>query len=215
MNDKTLHVLFVEDSEDDMELLLDTLRREYGDIVHHRVDSAARLHAALDQRTWDVVLCDHNLPALDAPAALRIVQGRRADIPFIIVSGSIGDDAAAATMMSGAADMINKDKLYRLVPAIRRELEKSATVGDLRAAREHIRQIEHYDQLTGLPNRDFLARRIDGMIAFHCNPCSFALVAINISRFLLIPRTLGIDAANQTLRLVGERIRKCVGDTGL
>ena len=214
-NDTTLHVLFVEDSEDDMELILEAMRAEYRKIVHRRVDSPALLHAALQEKPWDVVLCDHSLPALDAPAALRIVLDRHRDIPFIIVSGSIAEDAATETMMSGAADMISKNNLHRLVPVIKRELQKSATVDDLRAAREHIRQIEHYDQITGLPNRDFLARRVDGMIDYHSGPCAFALMVINLSRFLLIPRTLGVDAANQALRLVGERIRKCVGRAGL
>lgn len=212
---KTLHVLFVEDSEDDMELLFDALRGEYDRIDHCRVETPAQLGNALQARPWDIILCDHNLPAMDAPAALRIIQQQGVETPVIIVSGSIVGDATAATILSGAADMINKNNLSRLVPAVKRELEKSATVVDLRVAREHIRQIEHYDLLTGLPNRDFLAKRVDAMIAFATDATTFALMVINLSRFLMIPKTLGVDAANETLRLIGERVRKCVGSAGV
>jgi diguanylate cyclase len=216
---KTLRVLFVEDSEDDKELVLGALRSEYADIVHQRVDTADALRMALIEMTWDVILCDHSLPKLNAPKALRIVQEYGPEIPFLIVSGSIENDAVAAAMMAGAADMISKDHLPRLVPAVKRELEKSTALADLRQARAHIRQMSYYDQLTGLPNREFLARSVEHLIGVsgpaNARGDTFALMVINLSRFLLIPRTLGAEAGNQTLRLVGERIRKCIGDAGL
>ncbi|RZI42374.1 GGDEF domain-containing response regulator [Herbaspirillum sp. HC18] len=205
----TLHVLFVEDSEDDKELVLEELRGEFGDIVHQRVETAQALHSAVMSRKWDIVLCDHNLPALDAPSALRIVQLHYTDMPFIIVSGSIEEQDGAAVMMAGAADMISKNNLSRLVPAIKRELQKSSAMLDLREAREQIQQIAYYDQRTGLPNREFLARRACSLMADHTT--CFALMVLNLNRFLLIPRTLGVEAGNQTLRLIGERIRKTLG----
>ena len=214
-NKKTICVLFVEDSENDKELLLATLGGEFADIRHERVDSAAALRTALLTQAWDVILCDHNLPALDAPAALRIVQESGCDAPFIIVSGSMPEAAAVAAMMAGAADMIGKDHLSRLVPAVKRELRKSSAVLDLREAREQIRQIAYYDQLTGLPNREFLDKNVQRLTADPDPVEKLVLMLVNINRFALIHRTLGIEAADQTLHLVGERLRKSVGDAGL
>lgn len=211
---KLLRILFVEDSADDMELLLEELRNEYAEILHQRVDSAHPLRAALEQEKWDVIICDHNLPALDAPSALRIVQEKRNDIPFIIVSGLIEENTAVAAMMSGAADTISKDKLSRLVPAVKREVKKASTIRDLRKAREHIDRLAYYDQLTGLPNRESLARYLDGLLDQPVPPEKPAMLVININRFRHIPRTLGVGAANHVLRVVAERIRESVMEAG-
>lgn len=211
---KLLRVLFVEDSEDDAALLLTTLHQAYGEILHLRVDSAAALRVALEQEKWDLIVCDHNLPDLDAHSAMRIAQEENRDIPFIIVSGSIDEDIAVAAMMAGATDTISKNQLARLVPAVEREMRKSSTIQDLMLARKHINRIAYYDQLTGLPNREFLVRKMSQLLQRFPAPEKFALLVININRFLQIPRTLGIDAANQTLQLVGARIRESIGDAG-
>ncbi|GAB3538008.1 hypothetical protein GCM10027343_02620 [Noviherbaspirillum agri] len=212
---KTLRVLFVEDSEDDMELLLNTLGGEFADIVHERVETGATLRHALLQQWWDVIICDHTLPSLDAPSALRIAQENGSDTPFIVVSGSITDDMAVAMMMAGAADMIGKDHLNRLVPAVRRELLKSSTISNLREEREHLRQMAYTDALTGLPNREFLAERMLQLTAAPDAAETLVLMVVNISRFSLVTRTLGMEAAEQALRLVGERLSSSVGAHGL
>lgn len=214
-NKKTLHVLFVEDSVDDMELVLNVLGGEFTDILHERVESATALHNALLRQWWDVIICDHNMPALDAPTALRIVQESGSDTPFIVVSGSISEDAAVATMSAGAVDTIGKNQLGRLLPAVKRELQKSATIFDLREEREHLRQMAYYDPLTGLPNREFLAKKALRLTVSPAPAESLMLMVINISRFSLVTRTLGVDAAEQTLRLIGERIRNSIGAAGL
>lgn len=211
---RLLRVLFVEDSEDDMELMLATLHQTYGEIRHQRVDSAASMRAVLGLEKWDVIVCDHNLPDLDAHSALRIVQEKNMDIPFIIVSGLIEEDEAVTAMLAGAADTLGKNSLARLVPAVEREMKKSFAIQDLKLAHEHINRIAYYDQLTGLPNREFLMRKVNWLLGRFPAPRQFALLAININRFLQIPRTLGIDAANRTLQLVGARIKESIGDAG-
>ncbi|HUX91900.1 MAG TPA: GGDEF domain-containing response regulator [Gallionellaceae bacterium] len=211
---KLLRVLFVEDSEDDMELLLDTLHREYGEIQHQRVDTAIALRAVLQQEKWDVILCDHNMPGLDSSAALRIVRNENMDIPFIIVSALIEEEIALATLKAGAADAIAKGNLSRLVPAIEREMIKSSTMQDLKLAREQINRIAYYDQLTGLPNREFIVRKVNQLLKRSPAPDKFALLVININRFLQIPRSLGIDAANRLLQIMGSRIKDGIGEAG-
>lgn len=115
-------MLLIEDSEDDIALIRRTLRQAEIEIEHAVVVSADGLTDALDREDWHIILADYALPGFDAPEALRIVRARGADIPFILVSGTVGEDVAAEIMRAGAADYIMKSNLHRLAPAIAREV---------------------------------------------------------------------------------------------
>ena len=128
-----LRVLLVEDSPTDAKLVLAKLASIGRPIEHARVESAAALEAALAQ-SWDVVLCDWSLPGFDALAALAIVKRRGVDVPFIIVSGTVGEEHAVAAMRVGAHDYVLKDRLSRLVPAVEREIADLAVRVAHRAA---------------------------------------------------------------------------------
>lgn len=118
-----LALLLIEDSEMDAMLLLGHLRRGGFDVDHLRVDNAQDLAAALASRKWDIVLSDHNMPGFSSKVALEMVRAVNSDIPFIIVSGSIGEDMAVSAMRAGAQDYLMKDNLARLVAAVDRELK--------------------------------------------------------------------------------------------
>src|SRR5437773_8903057 len=126
---RALRVLFVEDSAADAELMVRALRAGGLDAVPERVETVAELLAALERGPWDVVLSDYYLPALEAPAALALVRDRLPDSPFLVVSGSVGEDAAVAAMKSGATDYIMKDRLQRLAPARERAREEAVGAG--------------------------------------------------------------------------------------
>jgi signal transduction histidine kinase len=115
-------VLVVEDSAADAEMILRELRRGGFAPIHERVETAEALRAALAHQGWDVVLSDYYLPGFDAPGALAVLQASGDDLPFIVVSGSMGEDAAVAAMRAGATDYIMKDRLQRLPPAVARAL---------------------------------------------------------------------------------------------
>jgi len=115
-------LLLVEDDENDAILILASLRHGGLQISHHRVWSKVDLEKALTQEQWDAVLCDYNLPQFDGLAALRMVRSRDANIPFIIVSGAIGEETAVAAMRSGAQDFVMKQSLGRLGAVLVREL---------------------------------------------------------------------------------------------
>ena len=115
-------LLLVEDDENDAILILASLRHGGLQISHHRVWSKADLEKALAQERWDAVLCDYNLPQFDGLAALRMVRSHDANIPFIIVSGAIGEETAVAAMRSGAQDFVMKQSLGRLGAVLVREL---------------------------------------------------------------------------------------------
>jgi two-component system, cell cycle sensor histidine kinase and response regulator CckA len=122
---ETLRVLVVEDSEDDAALLIRELRRGGYRPVFERVETAAAMKAALEAHRWDVVIADYALPGFSAPAALSILKSEGLDLPFIIVSGTIGEDTAVAAMKAGAHDYLMKGNLARLIPAIQRELREA------------------------------------------------------------------------------------------
>ena len=117
-----LQVLMIEDSPSDAKLLGHELRRLPRPVAIERVETGAALRASLERQDWDVILSDWSLPDFDAPAALAIAQELRPDVPFVIVSGTIGEEAAVDAMHAGARDYVLKDKLGRLLPVLNREL---------------------------------------------------------------------------------------------
>lgn len=139
--DRTLRVLHVEDSEADVSLLARHLSRAGYNLDSERVETAEAMRAALDARTWDVILCDYSMPHFDAMAALSVLKGTGLDIPFIIVSGTVGEEMAVEAMRAGAQDYLMKENLARLVPTIEREVAESENRRARRSAEEKYRAI--------------------------------------------------------------------------
>jgi hypothetical protein len=123
---KPLALLLVEDSESDAQLMVRLLENAGYEVHAERVETAPRLAAALQEQAWDVILADYHLPQFDAPSALAVVRDTGLDIPFIVVSGAVGEDRAVAVMKSGAHDYVMKTNLQRLVPAVEREIQEAA-----------------------------------------------------------------------------------------
>ncbi len=131
----TLRVLMVEDSESDALLLLRELRRGGYSIIHETVQTREAMRTAIAGKDWDLVLSDFSMPEFSAHEALAVVKERGVDIPFIIVSGTIGEETAVECMRAGARDFVVKDKLARLLPAIARELHEASLRRDQVAER--------------------------------------------------------------------------------
>jgi two-component system, OmpR family, phosphate regulon sensor histidine kinase PhoR len=123
---RQLRVLIVEDSEDDMFFSLEELKR--GGLLpeYERVETLLGLTTALDKQVWDVILCDHSLQGFTSFEALEALKSREYDIPFIILSGVIGEEVAVKAMKAGANDYVMKNSLSRLVPSIEREVREAA-----------------------------------------------------------------------------------------
>jgi PAS domain S-box-containing protein len=139
---KPLRVLIVEDVPDDAELLVLELRRAGYDPVSERVETAAGMRAALERGGWDFILSDNSLPQFDAAAALRLLRELDVDLPFIVVSGSIGEDVAVALMKAGAHDYLLKGHLARLGAAVERELREAEHRRERRRAEDNLRRSE-------------------------------------------------------------------------
>ena len=131
-----LRILLVEDSADDAVLLVQTLRRAGYEVTHRRVDTPEEMRAALEQGPWDIVLADYFMPRFSGLAALEILREKGLDLPFIIVSGRLGEDAAVEAMKAGAHDYVMKDHPKRLVPAVERELREAQARRDRNAERQ-------------------------------------------------------------------------------
>ncbi len=134
-----LNVLLVEDSEDDAILTRRQLSQAGFELHCERVDSAVLMQAALDSRAWDVVISDYHMPGFSGSAALKLLQTAELDIPFVIVSGAIGEEIAVELMRAGAHDYIMKGNLARLAPAIERELREAGERRARRAAEADLR----------------------------------------------------------------------------
>ena len=123
--DIPLAVLIVEDSEIDTQFIVRLLKKAGYEVISEQVETAGQMAAALEKQTWDMVISDYRLPQFDGNTALALLKEKQQDIPFIVVSGTIGEETAVAMMKAGAHDYLIKGNLERLVPAVKRELENA------------------------------------------------------------------------------------------
>jgi PAS domain S-box-containing protein len=157
----TLRVLLVEDAEFDAVLLLRYLHANGYDAHHRRVCSQAAMEEALQTESWDLVLCDGQLPNFGVLPALELLGKKKLDLPLIVVSGAFGEERAAELMKAGAADFIVKGSLSRLIPAIERELR------EVQARRERALALEKLSYLAAIVDsaeEAIIAQNLQGVI---------------------------------------------------
>jgi len=135
-----LKVLMVEDSDNDAFLAVDRLRRAGYDLTYQRVETEPDLKDALAREKWDLILSDYNLPCLGALQALQICKDLGPDIPFVVMSGSIGEEAVAELLRSGAHDYVSKDRASGLGLVVENELREAASRVALRRENLEVRQ---------------------------------------------------------------------------
>jgi PAS domain S-box-containing protein len=141
-----VRVLLVEDSASDAKLVIQELRKIGRPVEFERVEQASDMRSALQQNTWHLVISDWSMPKFTAPAALAILKELDYDVPFLIVSGTIGEEAAVEAMRAGAHDYVLKDRLRRLVPVVERELRECQNRAELRQAERRRREAEQRAQ---------------------------------------------------------------------
>jgi signal transduction histidine kinase len=155
---RPLRVLILEDDERDAAILIRELKRAGYDLTCERVESESEMANALATQTWDLVLSDYSMPQFDALAAIRLLAKIDLDLPFIVVSGSVGEEAAVELMREGAHDFLFKSKLTRMIPVIERELREAGRRAQHRDVQTRLRQMEKIEalgQLTGGIAHDF------------------------------------------------------------
>ncbi len=193
-----LNVLIVEDSETDATLVLHELRRGGFNPMWQRVQTAQGLRAALNSRTWDVIISDYRLPGFNAPAALEIAKDSQKDIPFILVSGTIGEVLAVEMMKAGVHDYVMKDNLNRLPEAVRREIRDAQVRAERKKAQKLLEK---------------LASNIPGMIYefVHHSDNSDAFKYISLGCLDLLELTPGEILENPSVCFAQIHIDDCPG----
>jgi len=154
-----LNVLLVEDSEDDAFLVDRALKKEGYTPNIKRIETPEEMRKALDDKKWDIIISDYILPRFSGLDALRLLKDTNYDLPFIIVSGKIGEDTAVEAMRAGAHDYIMKENLSRLAPAIKREIEEAKMRQERREALEDLLKSHKELEKTNMKLRDGIEER--------------------------------------------------------
>jgi DNA-binding NtrC family response regulator len=150
-NPKSLRVLIVEDREDDARLLVRALKRDGFDVTWDCVDCEEDMRSRLRLESWDVIVCDYSIPGFGALEALGVYRQLGLDLPFLVVSGAVGEDVAVECMRQGAHDYLMKNSLTRLCEAVRRELREADSRRGKRHAEEQLKAA--LDELRSLHER--------------------------------------------------------------
>lgn len=207
-----LKVLIVEDSEADEALLLLELRHGGFDVTSLRVSTETELRSAFATGAWDLVISDYSLPGFDGMRCLQIYGELGLTIPFILMSGSVGEEIAVEAMKAGAHDYIMKDRITRLVPAIRRELREAAVRRERQTFREQIEFMAFNDPVTRLPNQRLFLDQVEAVIG-ESDPQTdrpLLLLVPEIMRFKEIRTSLTQLDYDELVGQIAERIaRNC------
>jgi len=206
-----LNLLLLEDSPTDAELVIEVLRDADFEPTCRRVDSKAAYLRELDQPP-DLILSDYSMPQFTAYDALRLLKERGLDIPFIIVSGCIGEDMAVECMKAGATDYLLKDRLARLGHSVSQALERKRLVEEKRQAEQRLFLETFHDSLTGLPNRALFLDRLERVFlqGRRQTAHAFAVLYLNLDGFRIVRDSLGLAAADRLLIDVSQRILRRV-----
>jgi len=207
----SLNLLLLEDSPADAELMIEVLRESGFDPTFRRVESKDAYLRELDQPP-DFILSDYSMPQFTARDALQLMKERGLDLPFIIVSGCIGEEMAVECMKAGAADYLLKDRLGRLGHAVTQALERKQLIEEKRQAEQKLFLETFHDSLTGLPNRALFMDRLERVfLQTRRQPGHvFALLHVNLDGFKMVHSGLGPSQADRLLIEVSQRILRRV-----
>jgi signal transduction histidine kinase len=224
---RKLRVLIVEDNERDAALLVRELQRGGYDLAFTRVDTQDAMNTAIETESWDLVVSDYSMPCFSAQAALALVKERALDLPFIIVSGTVGEEVAVEAMRAGAHDFMSKGKFTRLLPAIRRELQEAAGRAERRVIEHQLRDAKQREATERKRQDAELARHVAALERSNQELDDFAYIAShdlkeplrglsNNAKFLRddYADKLDQDGVNRLLRLgyLSQRMEQLVND---
>ena len=211
---KLLRVLIVEDSENDALLLLRGLSRGGFEPEFKRVETPEAMAAALSAQPWDIIVSDYSMPHFSGLAALWVLKQSGLDLPFILVSGTIGEDVAVEAMKAGAHDYVMKGNLQRLGTAIERELREAEVRKERKQTEERLKYLAQYDPLTNLPNRNLLYERMEqALVSSRHESKPLALILMDLDHFKEINDTIGHHAGDLLLQQVGLRLQGALRKT--
>lgn len=212
-----IKLLLVEDSDDDAQLILRELQRGGYEVEFERVETAGDMQSALTRQSWDLIISDYSLPQFNAPAALALLQDMEIDLPFIIASGTIGEETAISALKAGAHDFVIKGNLARLIPAIQREMR------DSKIRNEHSQRERELEAIAAVGAALRKAKTLDEMLS-HLLDSTLEIIQVKSGSIwlydattdevkLTVHRAWDANEANATVRS-GEDIPGYVVRTG-
>ena len=203
-----LRLLLVEDAEIDADLVLHELEKGGFELQYALVSAEHDVRDQLTRFQWDLVISDYSMPGFNGIQCLAILHELGLDIPFILVSGTVGEELAVDAMKTGAHDYMMKGRLHRLVPAIRRELREVSIRRDRKQFMEYLEFLAYHDPITRLPNHQYFIEEVDTQL----RKCAHAgkaavLVSIEIERFNEIRAITQPADLNALINRIIDRIR--------
>jgi diguanylate cyclase (GGDEF)-like protein len=207
----SFRLLILEDSALDADLMVETLHSFGLDPTWTRVDKETDYLFSLDSFP-DLILSDFSMPQFDARRALHLLKERALDIPFIVVSGCIGEDVAVQCMKDGASDYLLKDRLARLGPSVSQALERVRLQKEKKAIEERLFHETFHDALTGLPNRALFLERLERSLlrSKRDRTYVFAVLLLKLEGLATINETLGPSASDQLTIEASQRLSRHV-----
>jgi diguanylate cyclase (GGDEF)-like protein len=202
-----LRLLILEDCAPDAELMVETLLSSGFDPKWKRIDNEADYIASLEPQP-DLILSDYSMPQFNASQALRLMKERGLDIPFIVVSGCIGEEMAVQCMKDGASDYLLKDRLARLGTAVSHALERKSLQTEKKAMEERLFHDSFHDALTGLPNRALFLERLERSLLRSKRDTTylFAVLLLKLEGVAAINESLGPSIGDQLLIDASRRL---------
>ncbi len=196
---RAIRPLFATASDGEAQPLVRALREGGFEAFYRRVDRANRLQVALDEAEWDVIVVDDDVRRCTVDEVLDALHARDLDIPVIVVSAERADERAAAAMRAGVSDYVLHDNLFRLGPAVERELREADNRHSHRMVAAELHRVASCDSLTGLPNRQQLESELERACTTVGN-AGHAFLYLDIDRFRLINENCGHNAGDELIR---------------
>lgn len=205
---RKLRLLIVDDSEDDVFLIIYNLHQGSVDFEFTHVEKREELSRALQDGEWDVVITDHNMIGFTSQDALAVVRAVSPDLPVIVVSGDIREDVAIGAMHLGAQDYVMKDNLARLVPVVLREARQHESRKAHQQMEESYRFLRYHDNLTNLVNRQEFENRINQTLEqARQDRETHVLMFLDLDQFKVVNETCGHTAGDELLVKVTKTLK--------
>ncbi|MCP5161631.1 MAG: EAL domain-containing protein [Hahellaceae bacterium] len=204
-------LLIIDDSEDDAMLIVRTLKKGGMRPACKHVKNERELRNVIEQREFDVVISDHNMPSFSSHEAIQIVKARYPDTPVIVVSGTMCEDMGVEAMKLGAQDYVMKDRLARLIPALERELALAANKKVYKETERNLEFLSFHDTLTSLLNRKEFERRLEEALTSPSDETlQHVLLQLDLDQFKLVNDTCGHIAGDELLRQITQLLKRHV-----